>query len=158
MVFILLGFFSMFLIYFIFIFLGIFKVKCNNEFLDVLSSVVIIVVNVILVFLFVVVFIVFFVGGNYWYWFFLKGLVSDNFESLSVLGKIKDYLWYIILFVFCIFLGGFVSFMFLVKNFFLDEMGKFYVVSVKVKGCLVGCIFYVYVFCNVILLVVVGFL
>lgn len=100
-----LGLFSTLLIYLISIPLGIFKAKRNNEPLDVLSSVVIIVANAIPAFLFAVVLIVFFAGGNYWHWFPLKGLVSDNFESLSALGKIKDYLWHITLPVLCISLG-----------------------------------------------------
>lgn len=104
-----LGLFSTLLIYLISIPLGIFKAKRNNEPLGVLSSVVIIVANAIPTFLFAVVLIVFFAGGNYWHWFPLKGLVSDNFESLSALGKIKDYLWHITLPVLCISLGGFAS-------------------------------------------------
>ncbi|WP_104761297.1 microcin C ABC transporter permease YejB [Helicobacter cetorum] len=152
-----LGLFSTLLIYLISIPLGIFKARHNNEPLDVLSSVAIIVANAIPAFLFAVVLIIFFAGGNYLHWFPLKGLVSDNFESFSTLGKIKDYLWHITLPVLCISLGGFASLTLLVKNSFLDEMGKLYVVSAKAKGCSVGRIFYAHVFRNAILLVVAGF-
>ena len=39
------------------------------------------------------------------------------------------------------FFRGFASLTLLVKNSFLDEMGKLYVLSAKAKGCSVGRIF-----------------
>ena len=39
--------------------------------------------------------IVFLAGGRYYDIFPLRGLVSENFEELSFLLKIKDYFWHL---------------------------------------------------------------
>ncbi|CAM2875561.1 microcin C ABC transporter permease YejB [Helicobacter felis] len=152
-----LGFFSTLLIYLISIPLGIYKARRNNSSLDVASSVVIVIANAIPAFLFAIVLIVLFASGTYWQIFPLRGLVSENFESLSALAKIKDYLWHIALPVVCMSIGGFASLTLLVKNSFLDEMGKLYILCARAKGCSEGRILYAHVFRNAMLLVIAGF-
>ncbi len=152
-----LGFFSTLLIYLISIPLGIYKARHNNSNLDVASSVVVVIANAIPAFLFAIVLIVLFASGTYWQIFPLRGLVSENFESLSTLAKIKDYLWHIALPVVCMSIGGFASLTLLVKNSFLDEMGKLYILCARAKGCSEGRIFYAHVFRNAMLLVIAGF-
>ncbi|WP_104750521.1 microcin C ABC transporter permease YejB [Helicobacter cynogastricus] len=152
-----LGFFSTLLIYLISIPLGIYKARRNNSSLDVASSVVIVIANAIPAFLFAIVLIVLFASGTYWQIFPLKGLVSEDFESLSTLAKIKDYLWHITLPVICMSIGGFASLTLLVKNSFLDEMGKLYILCARAKGCSEGRILYGHVFRNAMLLVIAGF-
>jgi microcin C transport system permease protein len=39
--------------------------------------------------------LVLFAGGSFVQWFPLRGLTSDNWASLSLTGKITDYLWHI---------------------------------------------------------------
>ncbi|WP_104696119.1 microcin C ABC transporter permease YejB [Helicobacter salomonis] len=152
-----LGFFSTLLIYLISIPLGIYKARHNDSNFDVASSVAVIVANAIPSFLFAIILIVLFASGTYWQIFPLKGLVSDDFATLSVLGKIKDYLWHIILPVLCMSIGGFATLTLLVKNSFLDEMGKLYILCARAKGCSEGRIFYGHVFRNAMLLVIAGF-
>ncbi|WP_104732511.1 microcin C ABC transporter permease YejB [Helicobacter salomonis] len=152
-----LGFFSTLLIYLISIPLGIYKARHNDSNFDVASSVAVIVANAIPSFLFAIILIVLFASGTYWQIFPLKGLVSDDFATLSLLGKIKDYLWHIILPVLCMSIGGFATLTLLVKNSFLDEMGKLYILCARAKGCSEGRIFYGHVFRNAMLLVIAGF-
>ncbi|PAF52865.1 microcin C ABC transporter permease YejB [Helicobacter sp. 13S00477-4] len=152
-----LGVFSTLLIYIISIPLGIFKAYRNGSKIDVLSSLVIVIGNAIPAFLFAILLIVLFAGGSYWNIFPLRGLVSDNFMDLDFWGKIKDYLWHITLPVICLSIGGFATLTLLVKNSFLDEMGKFYVSVARAKGASEGRILYKHIFRNAMLLVISSF-
>ena len=64
---------------------------------DVWSSAVIIVGYAVPSFLFAVLLIVLFAGGSYLSIFPLRGLVSDNWASLSWPMRIADYFWHIAL-------------------------------------------------------------
>ena len=57
----------------------------------------------------------------------LRGLISDNWEELSLLEKIIDYFWHLTLPVLAMVIGGFASLTMLTKNSFLDEINKQYV-------------------------------
>ncbi|MDO7252952.1 microcin C ABC transporter permease YejB [Helicobacter cappadocius] len=152
-----LGVFSTILIYLISIPLGIFKARHNGSKIDILSSLIIVVANAIPAFLFAILLIVLFAGGSYWDIFPLRALVSDNFDTLSLFGKIKDYLWHITLPVVCLSIGGFATLTLLVKNSFLDEMNKLYVNTARAKGASEGRILYRHIFRNAMLLVISSF-
>jgi microcin C transport system permease protein len=109
------------------------------------------------VFLFAIALIIFFAGGNYFAWFPLRGLVSDNFANLSLSGKILDYLWHMVLPVAAMVVGGFASLTMLTKNSFLDEINKQYVTTARAKGLTEGRILYGHVFRNSMLIVISGF-
>lgn len=152
-----LGIFSTILIYLISIPLGIRKaIKSGSKF-DIVSSALIILAYSIPAFLLAILFIILFCGGNYLDIFPLKGIVSDNFSSLSIGGKILDYLWHITLPVFCITIGGFATLTLLVKNSFLDEINKQYVLIAKTKGLSEGGILYGHIFRNAMLIVIASF-
>lgn len=152
-----LGIFSTILIYLISIPLGIRKaIKSGSKF-DVVSSALIILAYSIPAFLLAILFIILFCGGNYLDIFPLKGIVSDNFSSLSIGEKILDYLWHITLPVFCITIGGFATLTLLVKNSFLDEINKQYVLIAKTKGLSEGGILYGHIFRNAMLIVIASF-
>lgn len=152
-----LGIFSTILIYLISIPLGIRKaIKSGSKF-DVISSTLIILAYSIPAFLLAILFIILFCGGNYLDIFPLKGIVSDNFSSFSIGGKILDYLWHITLPVFCITIGGFATLTLLVKNSFLDEINKQYVLIAKTKGLSEGGILYGHIFRNAMLIVIASF-
>ncbi len=36
-------------------------------------------------------------GGTFVQWFPLRGLTSDNWDQLSLMGKVMDYLWHLVL-------------------------------------------------------------
>ncbi len=108
-------------------------------------------------FLFAILLIVVFAGGSYFRWFPLRGLTSDNFEDLSLIGKALDYLWHIALPVFASTISAFATLTLLTKNSFLDEIKKQYVMTAKAKGLRERQILYGHVFRNAMLIVISGF-
>lgn len=152
-----LGVFSTLLIYLVSIPLGIAKARRHRSGFDVASSFVIIIANAIPSFLFAIFLIVLFAGGSYLDIFPLRGLVSEDFHTLSLIDKIKDYLWHLALPVFCISIGGFATLTMLTKNCFLEEIHKTYVQTARAKGASEQAILYRHIFRNAMLLIVSGF-
>jgi microcin C transport system permease protein len=108
-------------------------------------------------FLFAILLIVLFCGGSFWQIFPLRGLTSENFASLSLFGKVEDYLWHVTLPVLSLTLGAFATVTFLTKNSFLDEIRKQYVQTARMKGLTERKVLYGHVFRNAMMIVVAGF-
>ncbi len=151
------GVWSTLLIYLIAIPLGIYKAKNNGSIGDNISSFFIIIGYAVPAFLFAIFLIVIFCGGNYLDWFPLRGLTSDNFDSLSTVDKIKDYFWHLALPVGAMTLGGIASLTMLTKNSFIEELTKPYVITAKAKGLSNRKVLYGHVFRNAMLIIVAGF-
>ena len=152
-----LGLWSTLIIYLIAIPLGIKKAQKDGSMFDTISSFLIVIGSAMPVFLLAVFFIVFFAGGVYWQWFPLKGLVSDNWNNLSLMAKIGDYFWHITLPVLTMVIGGFASLTMLTKNSFLDEINKQYVLTARAQGASEKRILYGHVFRNAMLIIISGF-
>ena len=152
-----LGLWATLIIYLIAIPLGIKKAVHDGSKFDVWTSFVVIIGSAIPVFLFAVFLIVFFAGGTYLQWFPLRGLTSDNWEELSLIGKVLDYFWHITLPVLAMVIGGFASLTMLTKNSFLDEINKQYVLTARAKGLNENQVLYGHVFRNAMLIVIAGF-
>lgn len=152
-----LGVFSTLLIYLISIPLGIKKAVKNGSKFDTISSILIVFAYSIPSFLLAILFIILFCGGNYLSIFPLQGIVSEDFSQLSLAAKILDYLWHIILPVICITIGGIATLSLLVKNSFLDEMSKQYVLIAKTKGLNDRQVVFRHIFRNAMLLVIASF-
>ena len=152
-----LGLWATLIIYLIAIPLGIKKAVCDGSKFDVWTSFAVIIGAAIPVFLFAVFLIVLFAGGTYFSWFPLRGLTSDNWSEMSLLGKIGDYFWHITLPVITMVIGGFASLTMLTKNSFIDELGKQYVLTARAKGLSENQVLYGHVFRNAMLLVIAGF-
>ncbi|MBR3677149.1 MAG: microcin C ABC transporter permease YejB [Alphaproteobacteria bacterium] len=152
-----LGLWSTLIIYLIAIPLGIRKAQKDGSKFDMVTSFMIVVGSAMPVFLLAVFFIVFFAGGVYWQWFPLRGLISDNWDTLSLGGKILDYFRHITLPVLTIVIGGFAGLTMLTKNSFLDEINKQYVLTARAKGVPENKILYGHVFRNAMLIIIAGF-
>ena len=152
-----LGVFSTLLIYLISIPLGIKKAIKNGLRFDTISSILIIIAYSIPSFLLAILFIILFCGGNYLSIFPLQGIISEDFETLGFFSKILDYLWHIILPVICITIGGIATLSLLVKNSFLDELSKQYVLVAKTKGLNDRQVIFRHIFRNAMLLVIASF-
>ncbi len=152
-----LGLWSMLLVYIISIPLGITKAVRDGTRFDAWTSGVIFVGYAVPSFLFAVFLIVLFAGGSYLDWFPLKGLTSNNFESLSLFDKIVDYFWHLVLPVTALTIGGFATLTMLTKNSFLDEISKQYVLTARAKGINQKRVLYGHVFRNAMLIVIAGF-
>ena len=149
-----LGLWSSILIYCIAVPLGIYKARHSGSKLDTFSSVILVIAYTIPAFLLAILLIILFASANYWQWFPLRGLVSDNFADLSILGKIKDYFWHLCLPITALTLGGIATICFLTKNSFLEEINKQYVLTARAKGLSEHKILYKHVFRNAMLLII----
>ncbi len=152
-----LGLWSTLIIYLIAIPLGIKKAQKDGSKFDTFTSFLVILGSAMPVFLLAVFFIVFFAGGIYWQWFPLRGLTSENWNSLSFFQKISDYVWHITLPVLTMVIGGFASLTMLTKNSFLDEINKQYVLTARAKGVSEHNILYGHIFRNAMLIIIAGF-
>ncbi|WP_282025095.1 microcin C ABC transporter permease YejB [Limimaricola cinnabarinus] len=152
-----LGLWSTILAYLISIPLGIRKAVRDGSSFDTWTSGAIIVGYAIPGFLFAILLIVLFAGGSYWRIFPLRGLTSDNWEQLSLIGKALDYLWHIALPVLASTISAFATLTLLTKNSFLDEIKKQYVMTARAKGLTERRVLYGHVFRNAMLIVISGF-
>ncbi|RWR08344.1 microcin C ABC transporter permease YejB [Paenirhodobacter populi] len=152
-----LGLWSTLLAYLISIPLGIRKAVRDGSPFDTWTSGAIVVAYAIPGFLFAVMLMVLFAGGSYWKIFPLRGLTSDNFDQLSLMGKALDYLWHITLPTVAMTISGFATMTLLTKNSFLDEINKQYVITARAKGLSERRVLYGHVFRNAMLIVIAGF-
>jgi len=152
-----LGLWTTLFIYLISIPLGIKKAVRDGSKFDIYTSSIIIIGYAIPGFLFAIFLIVIFAGGSYLDIFPLRGLISDNWDNLSLVGKILDYFWHLALPVLAMVIGGFASLTMLTKNSFLDEINKQYVITARAKGLSEEKVLYGHVFRNAMLIVISGF-
>lgn len=151
-----LGLWTTLLIYLISIPLGIAKGVRDGSPFDIWTSSVIIIGYAIPGFLFAIFLIVLFAGGSFWKFFPLRGLTSDNWTELSLLGQIADYFWHITLPVVSLVISGFASLTLLTKNSFVEEINKQYVMTARAKGLDEKGVLYGHVFRNAMLIIVGG--
>jgi microcin C transport system permease protein len=137
--------------------LGIRKAVRDGSGFDIWTSAVVIVGYAIPGSLFAILLIVLFAGGSFWQIFPLRGLTSENWDQLSLGGKIVDYFWHITLPITAMALGAFATSTLLTKNSFLDEIRKQYVLTARMKGLSEREVLYRHVFRNAMLIVIAGF-
>ncbi|MDO6728814.1 ABC transporter permease subunit [Marinovum sp. 2_MG-2023] len=152
-----LGLWSTLIAYLVSIPLGIRKAVHDGSAFDTWTSGVIIVAYAIPGFLFAILLLVLFAGGSYWQIFPLRGLTSENFDSLSLFGKIGDYIWHIALPVIASTISAFATLTLLTKNSFMDEIKKQYVITARAKGLSESRVLYGHIFRNAMLIVIAGF-
>jgi microcin C transport system permease protein len=152
-----LGLWSTLIAYLVSIPLGIRKAVHDGTSFDTWTSGLIIIAYAIPGFLFAIVLLVLFAGGSYWQIFPLRGLTSDGFENLSMVGKALDYLWHIVLPVTAYSISAFATLTLLTKNSFLDEIKKQYVMTARAKGLSESKVLYGHIFRNAMLIVIAGF-
>jgi microcin C transport system permease protein len=152
-----LGIWMTLLTYMISIPLGIRKAINDGNRFDTWTSAVVIVGYAIPGFLFAILLIVLFAGGSFWDIFPLRGLTSDNWNTLPWYSKVIDYFWHLTLPIISMALGAFATMTLLTKNSFLDEIRKQYVLTARAKGCTQTQVLYGHVFRNAMLIVIAGF-
>jgi len=152
-----LGVWVLLLSYLISIPLGIRKAVTDGSKFDVWTSGVVIIAYAVPGFLFGIMLIVVFAGGSFFDWFPLRGLTSDNWESLSWPNKIIDYFWHLLLPLLALALASFATTTLLTKNSFIDEIRKQYVVTARAKGLSERQVLYGHVFRNAMLIIIAGF-
>lgn len=152
-----LGLWTFFLTYFISVPLGIAKAVREGSRFDSITSMVVLVGYSIPGFILGVFLLVMFGGGSFLQWFPLRGLTSDDWEQMSLIGKVLDYLWHITLPVTASVAGSFAVMTMLTKNTFLEEIRKQYVLTARAKGLSENAVLYKHVFRNALIPLVTGF-
>lgn len=151
------GVISFFLTYLICIPLGIAKAVRDGSLFDLASSSIVLIGYSIPGFVLGVLLIILFGGGSFWDIFPISGLVSDHFESLSIMGKILDYLHHMALPLICLVIGNFAVMTALTKNTVLDNMKRQYVLTARSKGVVEKWVLWKHVFRNSMIPLVTGF-
>lgn len=151
-----LGIPSLFLTYLLCIPLGIAKARRPWSRFDTSTTIALMVSSSIPSFVIGILLLVLFGGGSFISWFPIRGLTSDDFESLSTIQKIKDYIWHMALPVFTYTFSGFAGLTLLTRNWFLDELQQLYVQTAMAKGASEKTILYRHVFRNAMILVISG--
>lgn len=152
-----LGVWTFFIVYLTCIPLGIAKAVRDGSFFDVASSTLILVGYAIPGFVLGITLIVFFGGGSFYDVFPLRGIVSDNWDTLSWGDKILDYLWHMVLPIISSVIGSFAVMTMLTKNSFIEEIRKQYVLTARAKGLSENTVLYRHVFRNAMIPLVTGF-
>lgn len=104
-----------------------------------------------------VLLMVLFAGGSWVQWFPLRGLTSLNWDQLSFMGKVMDYLWHIVLPVTAMVLGSFAVISIMTKNSVLEEIRKQYVLTARAKGASERSVMWRHVFRNALIPIMTGF-
>lgn len=152
-----LGLWTFFLSYLISIPLGIAKAVRHGSRFDLATSTVVLVGYAVPGFVLGVALLVLFGGGSFLQLFPLRGLTSDNWDQLSLFGKVTDYLWHIALPITASVIGSFAVTTMLTKNTFLEEIRKQYVLTARAKGCSENRVLYKHIFRNAMIPLVTGF-
>jgi len=128
------GLTSFLLSYMVCIPLGVAKAMRHRSLFDSLSSIVIFGGYVMPGYALGIILIVFLGGGSYLNLFPISGIISDQFEELTLGGKILDFLHHMVLPMFCYMISEFALLTMIMKNSLLDELGKDYMRTALVKG------------------------
>jgi microcin C transport system permease protein len=152
-----LGLWSFLITYLVSIPLGIAKAVRHGSQFDLMTSLAILVGYAIPGFVLGVIMLVFFGGGSFLQLFPLRGLTSDDFDQLSLLGKVLDYFWHLVLPLTCLVLGSFAVITMLTKNTMLDEIRRQYVLTARAKGLEERAVLWRHVLRNAMIPIVTGF-
>jgi microcin C transport system permease protein len=152
-----LGLWSFLLTYLVSVPLGIAKaVRAGSRF-DTASTLVVLAGYAIPSFVLGVLLMVLFAGGSFLQLFPLRGLTSGNWAQLSVMGKVMDYLWHIVLPVTAMVMGSFAVITIMTKNSVLEEIHKQYVLTARAKGLSERTVMWRHVFRNALIPIMTGF-
>jgi microcin C transport system permease protein len=152
-----LGLWTFLLSYLISIPLGVAKAVREGSRFDTATTLLVLVGFALPGFVLGVLLIVLFAGGTFLDWFPLRGLTSDNWESLSWPGRIADYLWHLVLPLTCYAIGSFATITILTKNTFVEESRKQYVLVARAKGLSERSVLFKHVFRNALIPIITGF-
>lgn len=152
-----LGLWTFLIVYGVCIPLGIAKAVRDGSGFDVLTSTAILIGYAIPGFVLGITLIVLFGGGSFLNIFPLRGLVSDGWSEMSVIGKILDYLWHMVLPITSSAVGSLAVMTMLTKNSFLEEISKQYVLTARAKGLDEQSVMFKHVLRNAIIPIITGF-
>ena len=151
------GLWTFLITYLISVPLGISKAIRDGTQFDTITSMLVLVGYAIPGFVMGVLLLVVFGGGSFLQIFPLRGLVSDQWETLSWGAKILDYAWHLVLPITASVLGSFAVITMLTKNSFIAEIRKQYVITARAKGLPEHIVMWRHIFRNAMIPLVTGF-
>ena len=125
---------SIFLAYLIAIPLGIFSAVKQHSLLDRISTVTVFILYSLPNFWIGTMLIIFFGGGDFFDWFPYAGLYSNNYESLSSIGKFLDLSWHLVLPVIVYTYGSFAYLSRQMRVGMLEIIRQDYIRTARAKG------------------------
>ena len=152
-----LGLWSFVIVYATCIPLGIAKAVRAGSTFDVATTTLLLIGYAIPGFVLGIVLLVLFGGGSFWSFFPLRGLTSDNWAGMTLCHKVLDYLWHMVLPVLSSTVGSLALMTLLIKNSFLEDIRKQYVITARAKGLSDHQVLYGHVFRNAIIPIITGF-
>ena len=152
-----LGLWSFLITYLVSLPLGISKAVRHGSTFDITTSLLVLIGYAIPGFVLGVILLVFFGGGSFFQIFPLRGLTSEGWENLSLLGMILDYLWHLVLPLICLVLGSFAILTMLTKNTIMEEIRKHYVQTARAKGLAERVVLWKHVLRNALIPIITGF-
>jgi microcin C transport system permease protein len=137
--------------------LGVLKAVRHGSRFDVVSSAIVFLGYAIPGWALGTALLVFFGGGSLWSIFPLGGFRPDNWEYLSVWGKITGQLHHMFLPVLCYMIGSFATQTILTKNSLMENLGQDYVRTAFAKGLTERRVIFVHALRNSLIPLVTGF-
>lgn len=150
------GIVSLFLTYLISVPLGIVKAVRDGSKFDVISSFGLILSYSVPPLILGILLRVFFAGGQFFDWFPLGDLYSDQYHDMTLGGKIMDRVHHFILPMLCYMIGNFAILTFLMKNSLLEEIKLDYVRTARAKGLGEKSVVYKHALRNALIPIVTG--
>jgi len=152
-----LGMWTFLLTYLISVPLGIAKAVRTGTRFDAVTTFIVLAGYAIPSFVVGVLLLVFLAGGSFVQWFPLRGLTSTDWDQFSLLHKVLDYLWHIVLPVTALVLAEFAVITMMTKNSVLEEIHKQYVLTARAKGLAEHTVLWRHVFRNALIPIMTGF-
>jgi microcin C transport system permease protein len=151
-----LGLTGFFLSYFICVPLGVLKAVRHGSTFDFASSAIVFLGYSIPGWALGTALLVLFGGGSFWSVFPLGGFRPDNWQYLSLWGKITSQLYYMFLPVVCYMVSAFATLTILSKNSLMENLGQDYVRTAFAKGLPERRVIFVHALRNSLIPIVTG--
>jgi microcin C transport system permease protein len=151
-----LGLTGFFLSYLVCVPLGVLKAVRHGSRFDFFSSVIVFLGYAVPGWALGTALLVLFGGGSFWDLFPLGGFRPDNWEYLSLWGKITGQLHHMALPVFCYMVGAFATETILTKNSLMENLGQDYVRTAFAKGLSERRVIFVHALRNSLIPLVTG--
>jgi len=150
------GIASLVLTYLVCIPLGVFKAVRDGTPFDNATSALVFAGYAVSPLMLGILLIVLFGGGTFLDWFPISGSTSDLYEALTPWEQALDRLHHAVLPLLCYLIGNFAALTLLMKNAFLEELGKGYVATARAKGLSEGVVRYRHALRNALIPIVTG--
>jgi len=150
------GLTGFFLSYFICVPLGVLKAVRHGSKFDFLSSAIVFLGYSVPGWALGTALLVLFGGGSFWSVFPLGGFRPDNWEYLSLWGKVTSQIYYMFLPVVCYMVSAFATLTILSKNSLMENLGQDYVRTAYAKGLGPNRVIFVHALRNSLIPIVTG--